>query len=68
MIDNTGTSGTIYNDFTGLFVFPVTFNALMIPASNLQWQFRADRRGNRNVEKLFQTFLNFKASWSTDVF
>ena len=23
---------------------------------------------NRNVEKLFQTFLNFKASWSTDVF
>ena len=65
---NSGRTGTIYDNFGRFLIFSGYFHSINDSGKNYNGSSVLIVVENRNVEKLFQTFLNFKASWSTDVF
>ena len=65
---NSGRTGTIYNDLCSLFVFACNFHSVNNACEDDDGSTVLIIVEYRNIQEFFQSFLNFKTAWSTDIF
>ena len=65
---NSGRTGTIYDNFGRFLIFSGYFHSINDSGKNYDSSSVLVIMKYRNIQQFFQSFFDFKASWSTDVF